>query len=74
MGLLPSPSPPLPFPPLTPAPRSPQLEQFKADNMNVGFGSGTRALEQALERTKANIKWVQENKQPVLAWFKSEAS
>ncbi|XP_059570461.1 aminopeptidase N [Alligator mississippiensis] len=51
-----------------------ELEQFKADNMNVGFGSGTRALEQALERTKANIKWVQENKQPVLAWFKSEAS
>ncbi|ETE61022.1 Aminopeptidase N, partial [Ophiophagus hannah] len=39
-----------------------QLEQFKSDNMAVGFGSATRALEQALERTKANIKWVAENK------------
>ncbi|KAJ8797849.1 hypothetical protein J1605_017051 [Eschrichtius robustus] len=40
-----------------------QLEQFKKNNMDVGFGSGTRALEQALEKTKANIKWVKENKE-----------
>ncbi|NWY55925.1 AMPN Aminopeptidase, partial [Chionis minor] len=46
-----------------------QLEQFKKDNQDVGFGSGTRALEQALERTRANIKWVEENKQTVLTWF-----
>ncbi|XP_057579852.1 aminopeptidase N [Hippopotamus amphibius kiboko] len=46
-----------------------QLEQFKEDNMDVGFGSGTRALEQALEKTKANIKWVKENKDVVLNWF-----
>uniref|UniRef100_U3FZS8 Aminopeptidase n=4 Tax=Micrurus TaxID=8634 RepID=U3FZS8_MICFL len=46
-----------------------QLEQFKADNADVGFGSATRALEQALERTKANIKWVAENKPLVLRWF-----
>lgn len=51
-----------------------QLEQFKADNMDVGFGSGTRALEQALERTKANIKWVAENKQQVLTWFEQASS
>lgn len=46
-----------------------QLEQFKADNQDTGFGSGTRALEQALEKTKANIKWVRENKDAVFQWF-----
>ncbi|XP_069322719.1 aminopeptidase N isoform X2 [Eulemur rufifrons] len=46
-----------------------QLEQFKEDNQETGFGSGTRALEQALEKTKANIKWVKENKETVLTWF-----
>lgn len=51
-----------------------QLEQFKADNADVGFGSGTRALEQALEKTKANIRWVAENKQTVLRWFETASS
>ncbi|XP_037766647.1 aminopeptidase N isoform X2 [Chelonia mydas] len=51
-----------------------QLEQFKADNADVGFGSGTRALEQALEKTAANIKWVAENKQTVLTWFETASS
>ncbi|XP_058150673.1 aminopeptidase N [Dasypus novemcinctus] len=46
-----------------------QLEQFKKDNADVGFGSGTRALEQALEKTRANIKWVAKNKAEVLRWF-----
>ncbi|ERE79859.1 aminopeptidase N isoform X3 [Cricetulus griseus] len=46
-----------------------QLEQFKEENKDTGFGSGTRALEQALEKTKANIKWVKENKEVVLQWF-----
>ncbi|XP_020036767.2 aminopeptidase N [Castor canadensis] len=46
-----------------------QLEQFKQDNIETGFGSGTRALEQALEKTKTNIKWVKENKESVLKWF-----
>ncbi|XP_075860867.1 aminopeptidase N [Microcebus murinus] len=46
-----------------------QLQQFKEDNQDTGFGSGTRALEQALEKTKANIKWVKENKETVLTWF-----
>ncbi|XP_043934235.1 aminopeptidase N [Protopterus annectens] len=48
-----------------------QLEQFKKDNEHIGFGSGTRALEQALERTATNIKWVEDNKEDVLLWFKS---
>lgn len=48
-----------------------QLEQFKKDNEHIGFGSGTRAIEQALERTKANIKWVKANKDSVSRWFSS---
>uniref|UniRef100_A0A9L0K6P9 Aminopeptidase n=1 Tax=Equus asinus TaxID=9793 RepID=A0A9L0K6P9_EQUAS len=46
-----------------------QLEKFQADNSDIGFGSGTRALEQALEKTQSNIKWVNENKDEVLRWF-----
>lgn len=49
-----------------------QLEQFKEDNQDIGFGSGTRALEQALERTRANINWVKENREAVLAWFEEQ--
>ncbi|RLV92605.1 hypothetical protein DV515_00013726 [Chloebia gouldiae] len=49
-----------------------QLEQFKKDNQDIGFGSGTRALEQALERTRANIIWVKENQATVLDWFENE--
>ncbi|KAK5873553.1 hypothetical protein PBY51_018587 [Eleginops maclovinus] len=45
-----------------------QLLQFKEDNAGQ-FGSGTAALEQALERTKANMNWVAVNKKPVLDWF-----
>lgn len=41
--------------------------------MDTGFGSGTRALEQALEKTKANIKWVKENKEAVLQWFRENS-
>lgn len=51
-----------------------QLEQFKKDNEDIGFGSGTRALEQALERTRANINWVKENQAAVMQWFKEHSS
>lgn len=46
------------------------------DNAEVGFGSGTLALEQSIERTMANIKWIAENKENVLNWFmgKEEAA
>jgi len=44
------------------------------DNEDIGFGSGTRALEQALERTRANINWVTQNQPAVLAWFQGETS
>ncbi|XP_075431253.1 aminopeptidase N isoform X2 [Ascaphus truei] len=49
-----------------------QLEQFKLDNQETGFGTATRALEQAIERTKTNIRWVTENKESVRLWFESE--
>ncbi|KAM6937383.1 aminopeptidase N-like [Xenentodon cancila] len=51
-----------------------QLMQFKADNAEVGFGSGTLAVDQSIERTKANIKWIAENRDNVLKWFTDEAS
>uniref|UniRef100_A0AAQ5ZXE5 Aminopeptidase n=1 Tax=Amphiprion ocellaris TaxID=80972 RepID=A0AAQ5ZXE5_AMPOC len=50
-----------------------QLKQFKADNAEVGFGSGTLALDQSIERTVANIKWIAENKNNVLNWFIAES-
>ncbi|XP_061140166.1 aminopeptidase N-like isoform X1 [Syngnathus typhle] len=46
-----------------------QLKQFKADNAEVGFGSGTLAVDQSIERTIANKKWIADNKESVLEWF-----
>lgn len=51
-----------------------QLKKFKEDNLDVGFGSGTQALEQAIEKTQANIKWVTENKAQVLQWLTEEST
>uniref|UniRef100_A0A3P9I692 Aminopeptidase n=1 Tax=Oryzias latipes TaxID=8090 RepID=A0A3P9I692_ORYLA len=51
-----------------------QLVKFKKDNIRVGFGSATLALEQAIEKTTANIKWVTENKVEVLQWLTEEAT
>ncbi|KAM7406492.1 hypothetical protein PAMP_000866 [Pampus punctatissimus] len=50
-----------------------QLVQFKEEHAGH-FGSGTTALEQALETTKANMNWVAMNKKQVLEWFTNEAS
>ncbi|KAM7396135.1 hypothetical protein PAMP_019203 [Pampus punctatissimus] len=49
-----------------------QLKQFKADNAAVGFGSGTLAVDQSIERTIGNMKWIADNKQNVLNWFNTE--
>ncbi|XP_056608835.1 aminopeptidase N-like isoform X2 [Triplophysa dalaica] len=46
-----------------------QLERFKEEYAATGFGSGTRAMDQAIETTKANIKWVSENKKQVMDWM-----
>uniref|UniRef100_A0A8C4HVL6 Aminopeptidase n=1 Tax=Dicentrarchus labrax TaxID=13489 RepID=A0A8C4HVL6_DICLA len=50
-----------------------ELKKFKEENLHVGFGSATLALEQAIEKTTANIKWVTENKAHVLKWFTEES-
>uniref|UniRef100_A0A3Q3XDZ2 Aminopeptidase n=1 Tax=Mola mola TaxID=94237 RepID=A0A3Q3XDZ2_MOLML len=50
-----------------------QLLQFKEDHAEQ-LGSGVSALEQALETTQANMKWVATNKNEVLDWFNGEAS
>ncbi|XP_053722213.1 aminopeptidase Ey-like [Synchiropus splendidus] len=49
-----------------------QLEHFKEEHAGQ-LGSATAAVEQALERTRANIKWVDQNKREVLDWFTAEA-
>ncbi|KAM3625855.1 uncharacterized protein V6R79_018655 [Siganus canaliculatus] len=50
-----------------------QLEQFKMDNAHQ-LGTAATTLEQALERTKVNINWVNQNKQEVLDWFTTEST
>uniref|UniRef100_A0AAY4BEQ0 Aminopeptidase n=1 Tax=Denticeps clupeoides TaxID=299321 RepID=A0AAY4BEQ0_9TELE len=50
---------------------APQLQQFKEEHSQTGFGSAEIALEQAIEKTKANIRWVAENNDKVLKWFLS---
>uniref|UniRef100_A0A3B5MAT6 Aminopeptidase n=1 Tax=Xiphophorus couchianus TaxID=32473 RepID=A0A3B5MAT6_9TELE len=49
-----------------------QLLDFEEEHKDAGFGSAALAVDQALERTQANIKWVQRNKQDVLQWFRSQ--
>ncbi|XP_067090600.1 alanyl (membrane) aminopeptidase-like b [Osmerus mordax] len=49
-----------------------QLKQFQSAHGEQGLGSASRALEQAIERTQANIQWVKKNKKTVLEWFKGE--
>ncbi|CAK6976940.1 aminopeptidase N-like [Scomber scombrus] len=51
-----------------------ELRKFKEDNLDGGFGSATLALEQAIEKTTANIKWVTENKANVMKWFTEEST
>ncbi|KAL7885285.1 hypothetical protein AOLI_G00055800 [Acnodon oligacanthus] len=51
-----------------------QLLQFKEQNADVGFGSASSALDQAIERTRANMEWVSENQSEVRDWFRAEAA
>ncbi|KAM3925883.1 aminopeptidase N-like [Leptodactylus fuscus] len=48
-----------------------QLKQFKDDNKEIGFGTATRTLDQAIERTEANARWVNQNKAIVKQWFEA---
>ncbi|XP_075998651.1 aminopeptidase N-like [Genypterus blacodes] len=49
-----------------------QLEEFVKEHGATGFGSAEMAVEQAVERTKANVKWLQLNQQQILDWFTSQ--
>uniref|UniRef100_A0A3P8VR49 Aminopeptidase n=1 Tax=Cynoglossus semilaevis TaxID=244447 RepID=A0A3P8VR49_CYNSE len=51
-----------------------ELKRFKEDHSEVGFGSATVALEQAIEKITANIKWMADNKDQVWKWLKEELS
>ncbi|XP_051953626.1 alanyl (membrane) aminopeptidase-like b [Xyrauchen texanus] len=46
-----------------------QLRQIQQEQEEDDQEFANRALEQVIERTEANIKWVTENKQAVLDWF-----
>ncbi|KAF4094945.1 hypothetical protein G5714_024023 [Onychostoma macrolepis] len=48
-----------------------QLKQFRDENAHIGFGSGTLAIQQSIERTDANIKWIEKNQKAVLEWFEN---
>ncbi|KAL7866779.1 hypothetical protein AOLI_G00145930 [Acnodon oligacanthus] len=49
-----------------------QLQQFKEETAAAGFGSAVLGLDQAIETTKANMKWVAENKEQVMRWLTEE--
>ncbi|XP_062404144.1 aminopeptidase N-like isoform X1 [Sardina pilchardus] len=46
-----------------------ELEKFVTDNSDIGFGSANTALEQALEKTRANIRWVADYQDEIRDWF-----
>ncbi|CAL9697081.1 unnamed protein product [Knipowitschia caucasica] len=46
-----------------------QLRQFKEEHAETGFGSGTLAVDQSIERTISNMKWLAENKDIVSKWL-----
>ncbi|XP_056308223.1 aminopeptidase N [Danio aesculapii] len=51
-----------------------ELLKFKSDNSEIGFGSATAALEQAIETTKVNIKWVAENQEEITDWLVAQSA
>uniref|UniRef100_A0A672FXS4 Aminopeptidase n=1 Tax=Salarias fasciatus TaxID=181472 RepID=A0A672FXS4_SALFA len=50
-----------------------QLRQFKEDN-EAQLDWVATSVDQALEKTRANINWVEKNKEDILKWFEAEAS
>ncbi|XP_063046293.1 aminopeptidase N-like [Engraulis encrasicolus] len=51
-----------------------QLLAFKAEHAETGFGSATIALDQAIEKTKANINWVKQNQDKINDWLTAAAA
>uniref|UniRef100_A0A4W4GQ45 Aminopeptidase n=1 Tax=Electrophorus electricus TaxID=8005 RepID=A0A4W4GQ45_ELEEL len=50
-----------------------QLRRFKEDHSDIGFGPAAWALELAMEKTKANVKWVTESQPEVKEWLSAAA-
>ncbi|XP_058855208.1 aminopeptidase N-like isoform X2 [Acipenser ruthenus] len=50
-----------------------QLQQFRQSNDITEDCLSTQTLSQAIERTQLNIKWINENKDPVFNWFTSNS-
>ncbi|XP_069101890.1 uncharacterized protein [Argopecten irradians] len=48
-----------------------QLRDFKLENPDMG--SGTRAYEQAVEKTESNIQWLLKNKETIRRWLGDNA-
>ncbi|XP_067301289.1 aminopeptidase N [Pseudorasbora parva] len=46
-----------------------QLQRFKEDIEASGFHLNAEPIQQAIEKTKANIKWISENKALVMNWL-----
>uniref|UniRef100_A0A8C2KFU5 Aminopeptidase n=1 Tax=Cyprinus carpio TaxID=7962 RepID=A0A8C2KFU5_CYPCA len=51
-----------------------QLQRLKEDIAASSFSFGTQAIEQAIEKTKANIKWVSKNKAQVMNWLTEQST
>ncbi|XP_072515876.1 aminopeptidase N-like [Salminus brasiliensis] len=49
-----------------------QLQQFKEEIATAGIASVVQAVDQAIELTKANMKWMRENKGEVMQWLTEE--
>uniref|UniRef100_A0A4W4GQF0 Aminopeptidase n=1 Tax=Electrophorus electricus TaxID=8005 RepID=A0A4W4GQF0_ELEEL len=50
-----------------------QLDQVREDHSDIGFGPAAWALELAMEKTKANVKWVTESQPEVKEWLSAAA-
>ncbi|XP_061783528.1 aminopeptidase N-like [Nerophis lumbriciformis] len=50
-----------------------ELEELENFATNYDLGSSSRAVDQAIERTKVNIQWVADNKATIGDWFRSRS-
>lgn len=48
-----------------------QLKQFQREHEDGGLGSAEWSVMQAIEQTEVNMRWVQDNKEILLDWFRT---
>uniref|UniRef100_A0A4W4GAF0 Aminopeptidase n=1 Tax=Electrophorus electricus TaxID=8005 RepID=A0A4W4GAF0_ELEEL len=51
-----------------------QLQQFRDEIASAGLESTVWTVDQQIERTKANMKWVAENKEQIKKWLTEESA